>query len=223
MCTEGDTAPATVTDALRMADAALAYLRDPGAASLLPAELGGALESVGVLSGKLAAARAAILGRFEAERAYATDGHGSATAWLRARGRMTGQAAAAEVRQMRQFSAHPVIENAVATGEVSQSWAAKLAEWTRRLPDDWRHDVDKLLADTASAGANLEDLAIIARAAYEKWRQQSGPDPDEPDDGFDDRFLKLGITLDNAGRVNGNLTPECTAALDRTRFGGHPA
>jgi|tagenome__1003787_1003787.scaffolds.fasta_scaffold20957044_2 hypothetical protein len=213
MCTKGDTAPATVADALRMADAALGYLRDPGAASLLPAELGGAVESVGVLTGKLAAVRASILGRFEAERAYAADGHGSATAWLRARGRMTGQAAAAEVRQMRQFRDHPVIEGAVAAGEVSQSWAAKLAEWTRRLPDEWRHDVDKLLADTASAGANLEDLAIIARAAYEKWRQQSGPDPDEPDDGFDDRFLKLGTTLDNAGRVNGNLTPECTAAL----------
>jgi hypothetical protein len=207
------TAPDSVVAALAMAEASLGYLRDPGAASLLPAELGETLQAIGVLSGKLAAARAAVLARFDAERAYASDGHGSAAAWLKARGRMTGKAAGAEVRQMRQFRDHPVIENAVANGEVSPSWAGELAGWTRQLPGDWRHDVDKLLADTASAGANLEDLAIIARAAYEKWRQQSGPDPDGPGDGFDDRYLKLGTTIDNAGRVNGNLTPECTAAL----------
>jgi hypothetical protein len=212
MCTDGDGVPATVAEALRMAEAALGFLRAPGAASLLPAELGGVLESVGLLGGKLAAARAAVLARFEAERAYTADGYGSCTAWLKARGRMTGQAAGAQVRQMRQFGDHPVIEGAVATGEVSESWAAKLAEWTRRLPEDWRHDVDKLLADTASAGANLEDLAVVARAAYEKWRSQQ-PDPDGDDDGFDDRFLRLGTTIDNAGQVNGSLTPECTAAL----------
>ncbi len=202
----------TVAAALAMAGASLGYLRDPGAASLPPAELGGALEAIGMLGGKLAAARAAVLARFEAERAFAGDGHGSATAWLKARSRMTGQAAGAQVRQMRQFRDHPVIADAVASGQVSPSWAAKLAEWTSRLPGDWRHDVDKLLADTASAGANLEDLAVVARAAYEKWRSLQ-PDPDDPDDGFDDRFLRLGTTIDNAGRVNGNLTPECTLAL----------
>jgi hypothetical protein len=201
-----------VAEALRMTDAALCYLRDPGAASLLPAELGGALEAVGALSGKLAAARAAILARFDAERAYTADGHGSCTAWLKARGRMTGRAAGTQARQMRQFRDHPVIADAVARGEVSESWAAELAEWTSKLPPDWRHDVDKLLADTAAAGANLEDLAVVARAAHEKWRSQQ-PDPDDPDDGFDDRYLRLGTTIDNAGRVTGNLTPECTAAL----------
>jgi hypothetical protein len=87
-----------------------------------------------------------------------------------------------------------------------------MADWTRKLPPDWRHDVDRLLVDTAAAGANLEDLAVVAAAAYAKWRQQQ-PDPDDPDDGYDDRYLKLGTTIDNAGRVSGNLTPECTAAL----------
>jgi hypothetical protein len=206
------TAPGSVAAALAMAEAGLSYLRDPGAASLLPGELGGVLEAVGTLDGKLAAARAAILARFEAERAYTADGYGSCTAWLKARGRMTGKAAGAQVRQMRQFRDHPVIADAVATGEVSPSWAGELSEWTRKLPLDWRTDVDKLLADTAAAGANLEDLAMVARAAYEKWRSQQ-PDPDDPEDGFDDRYLKVGTTIDNAGRVTGDLTPECTAAL----------
>jgi hypothetical protein len=156
--------------------------------------------------------RAAFLARFDAGRGYTADGYGSCTAWLRSRGQMTGRAAGSDVRQMRQFRDHPVLAGAVARGELSESWAAKLAGWTRKLPADWRHDVDKLLTGTAAAGANLEDLAFIARAAYEKWRSQH-PDPDDPDDGFDDRFLKLGTTLDNAGRVTGDLTPECTAAL----------
>src|SRR5205085_12614088 len=130
---------------------------------------------------------------------YTADGYGSCTAWLKARGRKTGKAAGAEVRQMRQFRDHPVIAGAVASGELSESWAGELAEWTRRLPPDWRHDVDKLLADTAAAGARLEDLAVVARAAYEKWRSRQ-PDPDDPEDGFEDRYLKLGTTIDNAGR-----------------------
>ena len=114
---------------------------------------------------------------------------------------------------MRQFRAHPVIAAAVARGELSDAWAVKIADWTRKLPPDWRDDVDKLLVDTAAAGANLEDLAIVAQAAYEKWRQQQGPDPDDGDDGYDDRYLKLATTIDGVGRVNGNLTGECAAAV----------
>src|SRR3954468_24546649 len=125
---------------------------------------------------------------------------------------VTRKAANADVRRMRQLRRHPVIAQAQARGEVSESWAAEMAEWTRRLPADLREGVEKLLIDPAAAGARLEDLAVVARAAYEKWRSQQ-PDPDEDDHGFDDRFLRLGATLDNAGRVNGNLTPECTAAL----------
>ena len=53
---------------------------------------------------------------------------------------------------------------------------------------------------------------MVAQAAYEKWRQQQ-PDPDDPDDGFEDRYLKLATTLDGVGRINGNLTGECAAAV----------
>jgi hypothetical protein len=113
---------------------------------------------------------------------------------------------------MRQLRRHPVIAAAQARGEVSESWAAEMAEWTRKLPPELREGVDKLLVDTAAAGAKLEDLAIVARTAYERWRSQQ-PDPDDPDDGFADRYLKLGTTIDNAGRISGDLTPECTAAV----------
>jgi hypothetical protein len=127
-------------------------------------------------------------------------------------GRETRRAAGAEVRRMRQHKKHPVIAAAQARGDISDSWAAELSEWTRKLPPDWRADVDRVLIDAAAGGANLEDLAMIARAAYEQWRSRQ-PDPDDPDDSFEDRYLKLGTTIDNAGRLTGDLTPECTAAL----------
>jgi hypothetical protein len=116
---------------------------------------------------------------------------------------------------MRQLREHPEIASAVAGGALSEAWAGEMADWTRRLPADWRGDVDRILLEAAAAGAGLEDLAIIAQAAYEKWRRRDAdPDGDDPDEGgFDERYLKLGTTIDNAGRVNGNLTPECAAAL----------
>jgi hypothetical protein len=182
--------PQTAAEALAMMEAALDFLNEdllagPGGgldgAGLEAVSLGSVLESLGTLGAKLAAARAAVLSRFDAVRGHDGDGYGSSAAWLAAKGRVTRKAANAEVRRMRQFRAHPAIAAAVASGEVSDSWAGQLADWTRKLPADWRDDVDKLLVDTAAAGANLEDLAVVAQAAYAKWRQQQ-PDPDDPDD-----------------------------------------
>jgi hypothetical protein len=114
---------------------------------------------------------------------------------------------------MRQLRAHPVLADALARNDITESWARQMADWTRKLPADWRAVTDKILVDNATSGVDLADLAVIAQAAFEKWRQEQGADDDPDDDGFDDRYLKLGTTIDNAGRVNGNLTPECTAAL----------
>jgi hypothetical protein len=195
-----------------MLDVALDYINGSFSGDLPAMGHGEALVALGRVSGKLAAAKAQILARFDACRGYTEDGYGSAASWLAARNRETGRAARTEVRRMRQHKAHPAVAAAQARGDISDSWAAEIAEWTRKLPPELRECVDKLLIDTAAAGANLEDLAIVARAAYEKWRSQQ-PDPDEPDDGFDDRYLKLGTTIDNAGRVTGDLTPECATAL----------
>jgi Domain of unknown function (DUF222) len=205
--------PASVAEALRVAEAIMDYLNDPGAAALEAAALGGVLEAMGTISGKFAAARSAILARFDAERGHDADGYGSSRAWLAAKGRVTPKAAGAQVRLMRQLAAHPVLAAALARDDISDSWAGQLADWTRRLPEDWRHEVDQILVDAAAAGAELLDLGVIAQAAYEKWRAER-PGPDDPDDGFDDRFLTLGTTIGNAGRLNGNLTGECAAALE---------
>jgi len=213
MCTLDERDPASIAEALRAAGALMDYLRDPGAASLDAAALGGVLESMGAISAKFAAARSAILARFDAERAHDADGYGSAKAWLVAKGRVTGKAAGAQVRLMRQLSVHPVLAAALAANAISESWAGQLADWTAKLPEDWRQSVDQILVNAAAEGAELLDLGVIAQAAFEKWRSQRPDTGDDPDDGFDDRFLKLGTTIDGAGRLSGNLTPECAAAL----------
>jgi Domain of unknown function (DUF222) len=213
MCTHGDGMPGDAAEALRNISTALDHLNGPaGVAVLEAARQGDVLAALAQVTAKLTAARAAALSRFDAGRGHDADGYGSSASWLAARNRVTRKAAAADVRRMRQLRRHPHIAQALAAGEISESWAAEMAEWTRKLPAELRAGVDKLLVDTAAAGANLEDLAFVARTAYERWRQQSGADND-PSDGFDDRYLKLGTTIDNAGRVNGDLTPECTAAL----------
>jgi hypothetical protein len=195
-----------------MLDAALDYINGPLSGDLPAGAHGEALAALAKVSAKLAAARAGLLSRFDATRGHDGDGYGSSAAWLAAMTGVTRKAANADVRRMRQARRHPVIAAAQARGEVSESWAAEMAEWTRKLPPELREGVDKLLVDTAAAGAKLEDLAIVARTAYERWRAQQ-PDPDGDDDGFEDRYLKLGTTIDNAGRISGDLTPECTAAV----------
>jgi hypothetical protein len=214
MCMTGDQVPGSAADALRLMDAALDFFDGPGGDALDAAALGPVLAALGGLSASFAAIRAAILSRFDSAAAYGTDGYGSTAAWLAATGRTTRAAANAEVRKMRLMREHPEIRQALARKEVSESWATEIAQWTARFPAEIRGDVDRLLLQTAGAGASLNDLSVVAQAAFERWRQQQEPDPDGgPDDGFDERCLRLGTTIDNAGRLTGNLTPECTEAV----------
>jgi hypothetical protein len=202
----------SVREALRLAGAGLDYLNSPQASDMDPAAMGEVLTALGDLQGKLAAAHATFLRRFDAADAHDADGYGSSSAWLAARGRMTRQDARAAVRQMRQFSQRPGLHDAVAAGDLSRSWADAIARWTRKLPAEMRDETDKILLQTAAAGATLEDLATIAGLAIEKWRSLR-PDPDDDEDRFRDRYLKLGTTFGGAGAMRGDLTPECAAAL----------
>ena len=201
----------SVREALRLAGAGLDYLNSPAASNMDPCAMGEVLTALGELQGKLAAAHAAFLRRFDAAGAHDADGYGSSSAWLAAKGRMTRQDARDAVRQMRQFSQRPGLHDAVATGELSQSWADAIARWTRKLPEGMRAETDKILLQAAAAGATLEDLATIAAAAIEQWRSQR-PDPEDDFD-FRDRSVRLGLTFGGAGVIRGDLTPECAAAL----------
>ena len=204
-------APRSVAEAMRMAAAAAEFLNSP-AADTDGAGCGAVLTGLAGVRDRLTAASAAFLRRFDAADAHDGDAHRTSASWLAAECRMTMQAAKAEVRQMRVLAARPVLQEALAAGDLSRSWAAQVAEWTRKLPQEMRGAIDKILVQAARAGADLRDLATIAGAAVEKHRQAQ-PDPDRG--GFDhgDRYLRVWTTFGGAGVLRGDLSPDLAAAL----------
>jgi len=207
MCGADD--PASVDDALAMLDRALAALTATDAA-LLPADAQArALRALERAEARHTAARARLLAAFNAQDGYEGDGHGSARTWLRWQTRVTKAAAVAAVGWSRRLAAHPVIAQALADGQISASWARAICGWSERLPEGKRDDADQILAGAAFRGAELADLAGLAEQMYERARHC----PDGDDDGFNDRGVGLDITFRGAGRLNGDLTPGCAAAL----------
>ncbi len=214
MCEAGgrmpaDSAPGGVAEALRTAVACLDYLI-PVAPGLPAAACGEALATLGEVRSKLAAAHAVVLRRFDALDAHDADGYGSSSAWLAAMAKMTRKDAKGLVRQMRALGERPRLEGALGAGDVSDSWAAEIAGWLRKLPEELRDGTEKILADGAAAGASLEDLATITAHALAQWQADR---PDENDDGFPDRYLQVGTTFGGAAVIRGDLTPECAAAV----------
>jgi hypothetical protein len=149
-----------------------------------------------------------VLAAFAAHGGFEDDGHGTARTWLRWQTRITASAAAGAVGWARRLTAHPVVAGALAAGELSRSWARQICEWTERLPDDNRAGAGEILAAAARGGAGLASLCGLAREMYERCAPPGGRD-----DGFDDRYLRLGITFRGAGRAEGDLAPGCAAAL----------
>src|SRR3984885_12917075 len=208
MCTAGDVHAGGAPAFGGVAD----FLNSPAAAGLDGSACGELLTALGEIQGKLSAAYAGFLRRFDAAGAHGADGYGSTSAWLAAKGQLTKRDARTAVREMRRLGERPCLGAAVAAGGITRSWAMAIADWTRKLPADMRDETDQILLQAAAAGASLDDLATIAACAIEHWRRQQ-PDPDSPDDGFDDRDVQGGTTFGGAGVIRGNLTPGCAAAV----------
>jgi hypothetical protein len=69
-------------------------------------------------------------------------------------------------------------------------------------------------AGCALAAPGRGFASVSEQAAYEAWRaQEPDPDDDPRGRGFGDRPLTLDTTLGGAGRIRGDLTPECAAAV----------
>jgi hypothetical protein len=204
----------SVMEALRAGRAVAGYLNSPAARELDGAARGEALARIGAISSRLAAAQNALLRQFDADGAHDADGYAGTAAWLAYKTGLGRRDAKAAVRQMRLLGKHPLLDDAAAEGAVTTSWAREMAGWTGRIGDeDMQQDADQILLEAAKAGADLDGLRVIAQAACEAWRA-ARPDDDEPGrKGFGDRFLRLDTTMDGAGRLVGDLTPECAAAV----------
>jgi hypothetical protein len=211
MCAPGQApaAPVTAAAAVAMAQAGLGWLATADAGSLTAAEQADCLRGLEHAASMHTAARAQVLTAFHGQSGYEDDGHGSAKTWLKWRTRITDGAAAGAMGWMRRLAAHPAVRDAMASGEISESWAHRLCEWTDALPEDSRADADAILLGAVAGGAELADLG---RLADELRRLTAAPD-DDGDDGFTDRGLRLDTTFRGAGKLDGDLTPRCTAAL----------
>ncbi len=200
---------ASVADALRVGLAVARYLNSPAAAGLEGAARGEALEALGAITSLLGAAANGLLRRFDADDGHDADGYASAATWLAGKTRLGRGDARAAVRQMRLLARHPLLDAATAAGAITISWAKEIAAWTGRIDhEELQQAADRILVEAAAAGADLDDLKLLAQAAYEAWRaQEPDPEDDPRGRGFGDRYLHLDTTLDGAGPDQGRPDP----------------
>jgi Domain of unknown function (DUF222)/HNH endonuclease len=201
--------PAGAADAAAMARTALGWLAAADAGSLSTAEQADCLRVLEQAAALHTAARSRVLEAFHARGGCQDDGQGSTKAWLRWQTRITGGAAGGALGWMRRLAAHPAIRDALAAAEISESWARAVCAWTDQLPGDYRDDADRILLGAAAGGADLRDLAGLA----EEIRKRTARPDAGSDDGFDDRGVRLSQTFRGAGKLAGDLTPQCSAAL----------
>jgi uncharacterized protein DUF222/HNH endonuclease len=210
-----DGRPASVSEALAQLQAALDYLNASDAASQPGPVQAEVLRELEHAESRHTAARARYLAAFTAQAEYEADGQGTARAWLKWQTQVTSGAAAGAAGWAKRLTNHPAIDQALAAGRLSCSWAKHLCAWTDRLPQHARDDADQILAEgAADGGMGLRDLAGLAEEIYHRTRpHEPGKDRGDEERVFDDRSLRVGVTFGGAGHAEGNLTPGCVHAL----------
>jgi hypothetical protein len=203
--------PASTAQALGMLRSAMGYLAAADATAMAAGTQARCLQALEQVTAMGTAARASILGAFTSGQGYCADADYSPRAWLIHKTQVTKGAAVAYTAWVRRAAAHPQVAQVLAAGEISESFARTICGWTGKLPEDCRPDADEILLLAAKSGADLPDLAGLAGEIYARSLPE---DPDDgPDDGFDDRSVKLETTFNGAGVLSGDLTPECAAVV----------
>ena len=157
------------------------------------------------------AARTSVLAAFTSGQGYCADADYSPRAWLINRTRITKGAAVAYTAWVRRAAAHPQVAAVLASGEMSESFARTICQWTDKLPEDSREDADAILLTAAGNGMDLRDLAGLAGEIYARSLPEN-PDGGK-DEAFEDRSVRLETTFEGAGVLHGDLTPECASVV----------
>ncbi len=210
--------PSSSGEALEMALAGLRWLAGADLASDPVVVQAGALRSLEDAESLLTAARAGVLSGFDRCRGFEEDGQGSARTWLRWQTKVSNGAASGSVGWMRRLRAHRQVAEVLAGAGVSASWARQICDWTELLPAEHRDEADGILLQAVADGADLKDLAVIAEELRDKLAKADGDGPEglgRPDgsDPLKDGRLWLGTTSGGIGRLEGDLSVGCTAAL----------
>jgi hypothetical protein len=205
---------AAADEAFAALEAALGFLAHADAAAQPVATLADGLRALGRAEAALTAARSRFLSAFNGQAGAEADGLPTTKSWLRSQTRITNAAAGADLAWMRRLAMHPQVAAALADSTISASWARHICDLSDRLLPDVRADADAILLAAALGGADLGDLTGLAE---EMLRRTARPDPDVPpggdEDGFSDRRVWLDLHYRGAGKLNGDLTPRCAAAL----------
>ncbi|HEX6521628.1 MAG TPA: DUF222 domain-containing protein [Streptosporangiaceae bacterium] len=206
--------PGNASDALGMLESAVGYLAAADYAEMPSAALGAVLLALECADAAGTVARGRALTAFDARDGHEDDGQKTAGAWLANVGRVTRAEANGHRAWAKLVTGHPLIAEAM--GErlpggapvMSRSCARKLCTLTSKIPEPHRQDADKILVTAARAGATLSELVFLAAEILAR----TAP-PDHDGEQYPDGTLHLQTTLDGAGVLSGELTPECTAAV----------
>ncbi len=194
-----------------MVHAGLSYLARADATALAADIQARCLQMLERATAMSTAARASMLAAFTSGQGYCADADYSPRAWLIHKTRVTRGAAVAYTVWVRRAAAHPEVMAVLAAGELSESYARQICQWTDRLPQDCQAAADEILLAAARAGMDLRDLGGLVAEIYARSLPE---DPDEDrDQGFEDRSVRLETTFDGAGVLAGDLTSECAAVL----------
>ena len=203
--------PGSAAEALGMLRSAMGYLSTADATQLAAEEQARCLQVLEQVNSMGTAARSSILAAFTSGQGYSADADYSPRAWLIHKTRITRGAAVGYTAWVRRAAGHPQVAAAMTAGEMSESMARTICQWTEKFPEDCRLAADAILVTAARVGMDLRDLAALAAELYERSRPDT-PDED-PDDGFEDRSLRLETTFGGAGVLTGDLTPQCAAVV----------
>jgi hypothetical protein len=203
------TVPASGGEALAKLMSLAGYLADLDAAQLPAEVLGQYIRDLVQADAVLTAALAPMLAAYDAKDGHLADGQRSLGAWLVHMARVTrGQAA--EFKAIRALPRdHQPLLAGLRTRAVTTSEALQLAKWTREIPAEFRGQAEEILVAAARAGADLRALAQICA----EIRSRTVPPNLDGNDPALDRALFLDTTLDGAGVLRGDLTPECAAMV----------
>ncbi len=99
----------------------------------------------------------------------------------------------------------------LAAGEMSESYARMICQWTDKLPEDCREAADAILVVAAGRGMGVRDLAGLAGEIYAR-SLPADPGKDQ-DQAFEDQSVKVETTFEGAGVLTGDLTPQCASVV----------
>ncbi|HEY3979943.1 MAG TPA: hypothetical protein VGM79_21885, partial [Streptosporangiaceae bacterium] len=207
--------PSGAAEALAGLEASLGYLAGAEVAGWPVDALAGCLRALGRAESAQLAAQSRVMAAFNAQGGFEVDGQATVRSWLRWQLQVTSAGAGAAAGWMRRLAVHPRVLAALAAGQVTASFARLICDASQVLVPELRDEADEILLAAAAGGATQADLVMLAQEMRERSAPPGtgGPGAGGDEDGFGDRRVQLDVHFRGRGRLDGDLTPECTAAV----------